>query len=171
MGSNSHNSATERTLNHPDRTRLVIPTVAAMNHRSDAASVRSPATGHVRLQFRTPGTSLYSIGLCCPASDQSATSVQSSVRSRLLPSLLIRASGHFPPASGPTSGHLCELVSLRSYVRLGSYLHAWTLLDILVFSCAPKVLLMVLIIGSSCCLCPSHVLHPIGLQNNHLQIY
>ena len=34
-----------------------------------------------------------------------------------------------------------------------------------VFSCAPKILLMVLIIGSSCRLCPSHVLHPIELQN------
>ena len=34
-----------------------------------------------------------------------------------------------------------------------------------VFSCAPKFLLMVLIIGSSRHLCPSHVLHPIELQN------
>ena len=28
-------------------------------------------------------------------------------------------------------GHLCELVSSRSCVQLGSYLRAWTLLDIL----------------------------------------
>ena len=34
-----------------------------------------------------------------------------SVRSRLLPSILIGASGHFPPAFGPASGHFCELVS------------------------------------------------------------
>ena len=34
-------------------------------------------------------------------------------------------------ASGPASGHLSELVSSRSYVRLGSNLRAWTLLDIL----------------------------------------
>ena len=40
-----------------------------------------------------------------------------------------------------------------------------------VFSCAPKVLLMVLIIGSSRRLRPSHVLHPIELQNKHLQIH
>ena len=40
-----------------------------------------------------------------------------------------------------------------------------------VFSCAPKVLLEVLIIGSSCRLCPSHILHPIELQNNHMQIH
>ena len=31
----------------------------------------------------------------------------------------------------PASGHLCELVSLWSCVWLGSYLRAWTLLDIL----------------------------------------
>ena len=40
-----------------------------------------------------------------------------------------------------------------------------------VFSCAPRVLLMVLIIGSSRHLRPSHVSHPIELQNNHLQIH
>ena len=38
-----------------------------------------------------------------------------------------------------------------------------------VFSCAFRVLLEVLIIGSSRRLCSSHVLHPIGLQNKHLQ--
>jgi len=48
---------------------------------------------------------------------------------------------------------------------LGLCLISW------VFSCASKVLLMVLIIGSSRCLRPSHILHPINLQNNHLQIH
>ena len=40
---------------------------------------------------------------------------------------LIGASGHFLPASD----RFCELVSSRFYVRLGSYLRAWTLLDVL----------------------------------------
>ena len=44
---------------------------------------------------------------------------------------LIGASGRNLPASDPASGHLCELVSSRSCVRLHSYLRAWTLLDIL----------------------------------------
>ena len=80
---------------------------------------------------------------------------------------LIGASGHFPLASG----HFCELVSSRSCVWLGSYLRAWTLLDILGLPCAHKVFLEVLIIGSSRRLCPSHILHPIELENNHLQIH
>ena len=45
---------------------------------------------------------------------------------------------------------------------LGLCLISW------VFSCAPKVLLEVLIIGSSRRLCPSHVLHPIELQKQSL---
>ena len=40
-----------------------------------------------------------------------------------------------------------------------------------VFSCASRVLLKVLIIGSSRHLHPSHVSHPIELQNSHLQIH
>ena len=48
---------------------------------------------------------------------------------------------------------------------LGLCLISW------VFSCAPRVLLMVLIVGSSCRLYPSHVLHPIELQNNYSQIH
>ena len=48
---------------------------------------------------------------------------------------------------------------------LGLCLISW------VFSYASSVLLMVLIIGSSRCLRPSDVLHPIELQNNHLQIH
>ena len=39
-----------------------------------------------------------------------------------------------------------------------------------IFSYVSKVLLKVLIIGSSCRLRPSRVLHPIELQNKHLQI-
>ena len=46
---------------------------------------------------------------------------------------------------------------------LGLCLISW------VFSCASRLLLIVLIVGSSCRLRPSHVLHQ--LQNNHLQIY
>ena len=37
----------------------------------------------------------------------------------------------FIDASGPASDRLYELVSSRSCVRLSSYLHAWTLFDIL----------------------------------------
>ena len=48
---------------------------------------------------------------------------------------------------------------------LGLCLISW------IFSYASEVLLTVFIIGSSCCLRPSHVLHPIELQNNHLQIH
>ena len=48
---------------------------------------------------------------------------------------------------------------------LGFYLISW------VFSCAPKVLLEVLIIGSSRRLRPSYVLHPIELQNKNLQMH
>jgi hypothetical protein len=48
---------------------------------------------------------------------------------------------------------------------LGLCLISW------IFTCASKVFLEVLIIGSSRCLRPSHVLHPIGLQNKHLQIH
>ena len=71
----------------------------------------------------------------CRTNEQYHRCVQSiclsSVRSLLLtPAVaepLIGASGHFPPASD----HFCELISSRSCVQLGSYLRAWTLLDIL----------------------------------------
>ena len=46
------------------------------------------------------------------------------------------------------------------------YQHHWYVSS--AYGVASKVLLMVLIIGSSCRLRPSHVLHPIELQNNHL---
>ena len=89
------------------------------------ASVRSPTTGHDWSQICRSGTLLYLIGRCCPAS------------------------GRLPPASGPVSGRLTaessaqrpvacpasgyhsELISSRSFIRLGSNLHAWTLLDLL----------------------------------------
>ena len=61
---------------------------------------------------------------------------------------------------------LCDLAyGLVPIFMLGLCLISW------VFSCASKFLLMVLIIRSSRRLCPSHVLHPIELQNNHLQIH
>ena len=64
------------------------------------------------------------------------------------------------------SSFLCDLESgLVPIFVLGLCLKSW------VFSSASKVLLMVLIIGSSRRLRPSHVLHPIELQNNHLQIH
>ena len=44
---------------------------------------------------------------------------------------LIGAPGYFLPVSDPASGLFCELVSSRSCMRLGFYLHAWILLDIL----------------------------------------
>ena len=44
-------------------------------------------------------------------------------------------------------------------------------LTLYVFYASSHVILEVLIIGSSRRLRPSHVLHPIGLQNNHLQIH
>ena len=166
MGSNSRKSATDRTLNRPDRTRPVVPTVAAANYRSDAASVRSPATGRVRSQFRALGTSLYSIGRC------------------------VSTSGRLPPASGPcVRSPICRATgpvsgrasSVRSPLRARFFAilrTAWFLSSCLdccliswIFSYAPKVLLKVLIIRSSRCLCPSHVLHPIELQNNYLQIH
>ena len=70
----------------------------------------------------------------------------------------------------------CPVPSVSSFLRdlasglvpifvLGLCLISW------VFSYASRVLLMVLIIGSSRRLRPSYVLHPIGLQNNHLQIH
>ena len=92
-----------------------------------------------------------------------------------LPSLFI---GAFGPASGRFCQHLVQrpVTSVSSFLRnlayglvpilvLGLCLISW------VFSCAPRVLLVVLIIGSSRRLRSSHVLHPIELQNNYLQIY
>ena len=55
--------------------------------------------------------------------------------------------------------------SLVPIFVLGLCLVSW------VFSYASRVLLMVLIIGSSYRLYPSLGLHPIELQNNYLQIY
>ena len=64
------------------------------------------------------------------------------------------------------SSFLCDLAyGLVLIFMLGLYLIFW------VFSCAPKVLLEVLIIESSRRLRPSYVLHPIELQNKHLQIH
>ena len=60
------------------------------------------------------------------------------------------------------SSFLCDLASgLVPIFVLGLCLIFW------VFSCASRVLLMLLIIGSSRRIRPSHVLHPIELQNNH----
>ena len=170
MGSNSRKSATDRTLNRPDRTRPVIPTVATANYRSDAASVRSPATGRVRSQLRAPGTSLYSIGRCVPASGRFPPASDPCVRSPVY------------RATGPASGRASSIRSLRPVASASLFLRdlAYGLVPIFmlglcliswVFSCAPKVLLKVLIIRSSRRLRPSHVLHPIGLQNKHLQIH
>ena len=63
------------------------------------------------------------------------------------------------------SSFLCDLAyGLVPIFMLGLCLISW------IFSYASKVLLKVLIIGSSRRLRPSHVLHPIKLQNKHLQI-
>ena len=88
-------------------------------------------------------------------------------------------SGRLPPASGPVSGRLSAessaqrpvqrpITSVSSFLRdlayglvpifvLGLCLISW------VFSCASKVFLKVLIIGSPRRLRPCHVLHPIEL--------
>ena len=143
MGSNSRETATDRTLNRPDRTRPVVPTVAATNYRSDASNVRSPATGHVRSQFRAPRTSLYSIGRCA-----------------------LRPVGCRQRPVASASSFLHDLAyGLVPIFVLGLCLISW------VFSCASNVLLEVLIIGSSRRLRPSYVLHPIELQHKHLQIH
>jgi hypothetical protein len=72
-----------------------------------------------------------------------------------------RATGRTRPVlRGPHLVTSTELVSSRSCVRLGSHLYT-----------ASRVLLIVLIMGSSYRLRPSHVLHPIELQNNYLQIH
>ena len=101
-------------------------------------------------------------------------SVRCSVRSLLLTllllSLLIGAScaascaasyASERPVQRPVtsvSSFLRDLVSgLVPIFRLVLCLISW------VFSYASRVLLMVLIVGSSCRLCPSHVLHPIEL--------
>ena len=64
------------------------------------------------------------------------------------------------------SSFLCDLASgLVPIFVLGLCSISW------IFSYASKVLLKVLIIGSSRRLRPSHILHPIELQNNHLQIH
>ena len=75
----------------PDRTRPVVPTIRATINWSNATSVRSHATGRVQSQFHRSGTFLYLIGCYSPASSRSVASVRSRL---LLPSLLIRASGH-----------------------------------------------------------------------------
>ena len=73
-----------------------------------------------------------------------------------------------PVLIGPRPVTSVELVlrdlvsSLVPIFVLGLCLISW------VFSCASRVLLMVLIVGSSCHLRPSHVLHPIELQKQFL---
>ena len=146
--------------NRPDRTRLAVPTVEAANNWSDAANVRS--------QVRRSRTSLYSIGRCCPASGRFAASVRSLL---LLPSLwsecLVSFCQHpVQRLVATVSSFLRDLAcGLVPIFMLGFCLISW------VFSYAPKVLLEVLIIISSCRLCPSHILHPIELQKNYLQIH
>ena len=57
--------------------------------------------------------------------------VELSLASGLVSGRLSAVSSAQRPVACPASGHLSELVSSRSCVRLGSNLRAWTLLDIL----------------------------------------
>jgi hypothetical protein len=100
------------------------------------------------------------------------------VRSPLLCSVWLllltpAATGQLIGASGPLKGHVWSPLP-SSFLRdlasglvpifvLGLCLVSW------VFYCASRVLLEVLIIGSSRRLHPSHSLHPIELQNNYSQ--
>ena len=152
----------------PDQTCLVVPTVRAVINWSDAASIRSHATGRVRSQFRRSRTSLYSIGRCCPASGRFAFQRPVTAAAKPL-DRSVRLLCYQRPVERPVTSvgsFLCDLASgLVHIFVLGLCLISW------VFSYASKVLLMVLIIGSSHHLRPCHVLHPNELQNNHLQIH
>ena len=97
-----------------------------------------------------------------------AASVRFSRPVACLPSHRSSVRSHFwRPVQRPVasaSSFLRDLAyGLVPIFMLGLCLISW------VFSCVSKVLLEVLIIRSSRRLRPSHVLHPIGLQNKHLQ--
>ena len=103
-----------------------------------------------------------------------AASVQSSVRLPVCRATCLVASRSVRLLVQRPVQHLVTTVSsflhdlaygLVPIFMLGLCLISW------VFSCAPKVLFAVLIIESSHRLRPSYVLHPIELQNKHLQIH
>jgi len=126
----------------PDASGRRYAALESLCTRSDAASLRPVGCRHRPVHYPVA---------CLP-------SHRSSVRSRF------QRPVQRPVASA--SSFLCDLAhGLVPIFMLGLCLTSW------VFSCASKVLLEVLIIRSSCRLRPSHVLHPIGLQNKHLQIH
>ena len=103
-----------------------------------------------------------------------AASVRSGIRSPVYRATCL--------ASGRSVRLLVQRLVLHSVTTVSSFHHdlAYGLVPIFVlglcliswvFSCASKVFRRVLIIGSLRHLRPSHVLHPIELQNKHLQIH
>ena len=139
----------------PDASGRRFAALEPLCTRSDAASLRPVGfVAHVRSS--RPQSHRSSVRL------SRLQSYRSSVRLSRLPS-------HQRPVQRPVASvslFLRDLAyGLVPIFMLGFCLISW------VFSCAPKVLLEVLIIGSSRRLRPSHVLHPIELQNKHLQIH
>jgi hypothetical protein len=142
--------------------------------------------GRVRSHWRRSETSLDSIERCssCVRSSSAAAAGHAETIVVMMNSA-IGASGHLltlaavsdcrSDTSGRYKGRVRSPLSSSFLRNLASGLDLIFVLGLClifwVFSCAPRVLLKVLIIRSSCHLCPSHVLHPIELQNNYLQIH
>ena len=155
MGLNSRNSATDRMLNRPDRTRPVVPTVEPRTtDRTLPASDHLPpdVSGHSfvvlePLCTRSDAASLRLVGFAARVRSSRLQSHRSSVRLSQLPShrssvRSFQLPSHQRPV-GSASSFLRDLAySLVPIFMLGLCLISW------VFSCAPKVLLEVLIIGS-----------------------
>ena len=159
MGSNSRETATDRTLNRPDRTCPVVPTVELAIYRSDAGQ-RPVACHRTRPVAVSRAWNLSVLDRTLHFCVRSvAASVRSSHPVACLSSHWSSVRSRFQRPVASASSFLRDLAyDLVPIFMLGLCLTSW------VFSCASKVLLEVLIIRSSCRLRLSHVLHLIKLQ-------
>ena len=137
----------------PDQTRPVVPTIERARRDQTHCRVRSSSTGHVRSHLRRSRTSLDMIRSCtlCVRSSSAATSGHTE-NIAVMKNSVIGASGHCfaqrpvtaadafycratdrtrPVLIGQRPVTSVELVSSRSYIRLGYHLRAWTMLDIM----------------------------------------
>ena len=167
MGSNSRETATDRTLNRPNRTCPVVPTVEL------AKTLIGCWLASGRLPPDASGCRFAALEPYCTRSDAA---------------VLRPVSCHQLPVQCPVACLPSPLPSVRSLVQRPVHRPVtWFLRDLAyglvpifmlglcltlyVFFASSHVFLELLIIGSSRHLRPSYVLHPIELQSKHLQIH
>jgi hypothetical protein len=156
--------------------------------------VRSLVTRRVRSRWSRCGTSLELIGRCCwRVRSLLCRCTRSSLSmprwwivtpvcpvilhpQRPITALMLVAArqliGHVQSLQKACPVTSAELVSSWSYVRLGSHLCAWTFLDILdLHLCYFRSCLRCWSSNHLITFLPSHVLHPIELQNKYSQTH